>query len=294
MTRRPLNVPSYTARMPVRNVVVDTWRGAKAAAAHVIARNWNRPVLAGAAAQANRYLRMWGNDDNHLARNGEAEVLARLADELHVVVDVGANRGDWAAAVLAVRPGAVVHCFEPVPEQVAELRRRFANGEVTVHAVALSDRSGTADIVLDADHSMNSLVRRPATANAAVTAVAMARGDDECAAAGVDAVDLLKVDTEGFDLHVLRGFSQMLGAGAIAAVQFEFNAMSVFSRTVLLDFYELLEPLGYAIGKIHPNGVDFRPYDLDLENWTGPNCLAVRRDRIDLIDRVRIRSKRAR
>jgi hypothetical protein len=55
------------------------------------------------------------------------------------------------------------------------------------------------------------------------------------------------------------------------------------SRFLLRDFYQLLEPAGYLVGKIFPNGVDFRPYSPDDENFFGPNFLAVQRKADDLI-----------
>ena len=57
---------------------------------------------------------------------------------------------------------------------------------------------------------------------------------------GLARIDLLKVDVEGHELPVLKGARGLLDAGAIEAVQFEFGERSLYSRTFLRDFFELL------------------------------------------------------
>jgi hypothetical protein len=57
------------------------------------------------------------------------------------------------------------------------------------------------------------------------------------------------------------------------------------SKWLLRDAYQLLGGHGFALGKIYPTYVDFRDYDVARdEDLRGPNYLAVRRDRADLID----------
>ena len=55
-------------------------------------------------------------------------------------------------------------------------------------------------------------------------------GDDYCREHSVSSLDLLKVDTEGSDLQVLRGFREMLERRAIDVVQFEYGRASITSR----------------------------------------------------------------
>ena len=64
-----------------------------------------------------------------------------------------------------------------------------------------------------------------------------------------------------------------------------------YSRTLLIDYYDLLQPLGYQLGKLRPNGVEFHEYDPDRENWIGPDYVAVLNDELDLIDKLKIRRR---
>lgn len=263
---------------------------AKAQARSAVARHWRSRPATGAARVARSYLRAYQNDNHDLSSNGEAEVVRRLAGTgLRIAVDVGAHHGVWTQVLLDAHPDATVHCFEASPDTAAGLRRRFADDpRVVLTAKGLAAEAGTVDLYVDRrDSSVTSVVAPRGRSGVDVVAVEVLRGDDYLADLAIDHVDYLKIDVEGFDLDVLRGFGAALAAGAIDALQFEYNHLSIASHRLLADYYALLEPLGYAIGKVHPDGVDFQPYRTQSETWIGPACVAVLRSRPDLIARLR-------
>jgi hypothetical protein len=53
-----------------------------------------------------------------------------------VVLDVGANEGDYASELLALAPSATVYAFEPHPRIYDRLRRRAEQGEFSAYNVA--------------------------------------------------------------------------------------------------------------------------------------------------------------
>ncbi len=59
--------------------------------------------------------------DHRIAKNGELRLLRSISPELRVVIDGGANVGEWAKLVLRHAPGAEIHCFEPVSTSFALL-----------------------------------------------------------------------------------------------------------------------------------------------------------------------------
>lgn len=271
--------------MSFRSRWVDAYRSAKAPAYRHVALHWNAPMFSGLAALARSYLRAWGNNSYDLSANGELRVLERLdISPSPTVFDVGANRGDWTEAVLAHNADAAVECFEPTSAVYHDLESRYSSDErVRTHRVALSDSNGTGRLAFGADDSKNTLSPiGPGASTYGEEVVQLERGDHFMAMHGLESIDLLKIDTEGHDLSVLRGFGSAIEHGRVAAIQFEYNSLSIDSRALLADYYEYLVPLGYHIGKIHPNGVDFKDYDYADENWIGPNCLAVHETRPDL------------
>ncbi len=224
-----------------------------------------------------------------MQRNGERFVLECLR-QFHpkVVFDVGAHNGDWTQTALDALPFAVIHSFEIAPATAQQLKRRFDGQErVRVHDFGLDERSGRTEFAyLGGDHSGSSLLA-PRRTRAAVEVTEgqpayTQTGDEFCAKNAIESIDFLKVDVEGGDLRVLRGFARMFERGAIGLCQFEHNAKAIESHTLLVDFYELLERRGYTIGKLWARGVSFGRYNHWEDNFRGPNFLAVHESLPDL------------
>jgi FkbM family methyltransferase len=257
---------------------VDTYRSIKAPVRPFVRARWNRPPFITGARLAQRYLNLWGNNDHNLARNGEADVLRRLAQagvELETVVDAGCHVGAWTDQLLSFHPGAAVHAFEADPTLAADLEKKYADRPaVVVNAAGLAGETGTQVLfVNESGRDVSSMVEDPDAVTTPVE-VPVHRGDEYARAAGIERIDFLKIDTEGFDWTVLSGFDSMLGPN-VRMLQFEYNTWNIRCRRLLADFYELLEPLGYRVGKVHLNGVDYKRYASSDENWVGPACIAV-------------------
>lgn len=271
---------------------VDVYRRVKSPVRPLVRQHWRNPVVAGVASTARRFLSIYENGSHDMLVNGEAVALRRLARlGLGVVIDVGSHEGLWTDQVLAASPSAVVHCFEPQPALGDLLEARFgSHPRVSVHRSALGSTSGRAVLhVNPRDTALTSLV--PGTEPTVDVEVDVERGDDVLRREGISQVDFLKVDAEGHDLEVLKGFGEALSGAAVRVVQFEYNVWNIHSRVLLADFYDLLEPLGYRLGKVHPDGVDFRPYSTAYENWVGPSCIAVHRDHPDHLQAIAVRGR---
>jgi hypothetical protein len=92
------------------------------------------------------------NDD--MFTNGEYEILQSQILPASIVFDVGANRGDWAQAVLRLYPMVKLHCFEPcaatfkvlaIQPELAKARLNpcgLGSNEGTSRLYALNDDSG--------------------------------------------------------------------------------------------------------------------------------------------------------
>ena len=133
------------------------------------------------------------------------------------VLDVGANEGQFAAALLGVAPGVRVTAFEPEPRTAERLRARFAaDPRVAVHQCALGGSAGTRELHVTSNTVFASL-HRPldelaelyprGSESVAVLPVETATLD-EMAPAGPVAV--LKIDVQGAELDVLGGGRDVL------------------------------------------------------------------------------------
>jgi FkbM family methyltransferase len=133
-----------------------------------------------------------------------------------VVVDVGAHVGHFSETVLALRPAATVFAFEPQPGAFAELRARLGTFDrVDLNACALGATSGTRAMFVSRYDQASSFLPNGEVLQRQVYGIdfsvektldVQTRTLDEFAQAkGIERIDLLKLDVQGFELEVLRG-----------------------------------------------------------------------------------------
>jgi len=208
-----------------------------------------------------KVLRGLGFGDADPSSNGELRaaknVLAAAVGRDAVVVDVGANRGDYTALLIEDGDQTFdVHCFEPSAKAFSDLAQRFAGRPlVHVHNVGLSDREGSGVLRAAAlGSTCASLYERAVFRTSEAEEVRLRRLDEVCDELGITSVDLLKVDAEGHDIAVLRGAGAMLDDGRIHAIQFEHGGAAPDARVFLRDFFDLLGET-HRIHRILPDGL---------------------------------------
>jgi FkbM family methyltransferase len=227
------------------------------------------------------------NSDND-RMSGEAflhrEILGRYGKP--VVLDVGANRGNYAEKIMATTQDTVLYAFEPHPATFRALQQTAARcGFEAVNcgmgdeigAMLLYDRQAAGDGTEHASlyrEVIEGIHHVPATA----VEVAVSTIDDFVAERGLERITLLKIDTEGHEYQVLCGAEQTLARGMIDLIQIEFNEMNVVSRVFFRDFYNLLGR-AYDAYRLLPGGLlpisRYRP--LQCELFAFQNLLFVRR-----------------
>ena len=152
------------------------------------------------------------------------------------ILDAGANVGQTALRFNRFFPGAKIYSFEPVGDTFRILAERCANRQTIecIHA-ALGDAVGNILIALNADSELNSLLGRAdpdSVRRGEGEYVSQLPLDEFAKERGIECIDFLKTDTEGYELHVLQGAARMLSAGAIRAVFAECGFMHGDERKV--------------------------------------------------------------
>ncbi len=239
-----------------------------------------------AARHAVHWLIEYLHAENHdFVTNGEARLLGCLGPTATTILDVGANRGGWALEARRRCPNATIYCFEIASETRARLLENTAGVErINVLDLGLAEAAGCEQVKYYAERdAVTSMFDYPHPEGHVWNKERVQAGDDFVKDQKLAHIDLLKIDTEGADFRVLRGFDATLSRGAISVVQFEYGYACILARALLIDFYEYLAPKNYVIGKLHPRRVDFRPYRLADENFFGPNFVAVHRSHLALI-----------
>ncbi|RLC21111.1 MAG: hypothetical protein DRH56_09785, partial [Deltaproteobacteria bacterium] len=189
--------------------------------------------------------------------------VARLSKSrpVRVAFDVGANVGQTARAFVRYFPRAEVFSFEPVPDTFDILKRKTRRlRRVKVYRIAFGDGHRKEKMYIYGKASpFNSFVRdapfmayspKPAT----TSDVEMVTIDSFSEENGIHRIDLLKVDTEGFDIQVLRGARMLFEKKAVGFVFFEFNEITPMDNAtggVFLEMYEFLSGYGFRLVAIY-------------------------------------------
>lgn len=224
-----------------------------------------------------------GENDLDNYTNGELGVMQEWLPGCHVVFDVGAHGGAWTEAALVLNPALEIHAFEPASDSFAALAGKPFPSQVRRLKLGLGAVAEERTLYhLGSDTQLRSLYARSGLEDrlASPTAgerVAITTLDAYCEAAGVSAIDYLKIDAEGHDLQVLRGAGSLIARHAVRFIQFEYGQPNIESRDLLKDFFAFFDGTRYNLYKIHAEGYSHHPrYDVGLENFQYQNWLAVR------------------
>jgi FkbM family methyltransferase len=218
--------------------------------------------------------------------NGEALLQRELAPGLHTVIDVGANRGEWTVDLLEAASAVErVLCYEPGSSALKVLRGRLdSDSRVEIVAAAVSDVAGELDFFDEPDAGeTSSLIRSHSNTAASRRRVEVVTLDEEIEKRGIDRVDLLKIDAEGMDLHVLRGASRTLAGHRIAVAQFEYNAPWAAVGSTLAAAFQLLRGHGYEVLALLPDGLHRHDPERTGELFVYSNFVALSPERMAML-----------
>ena len=171
------------------------------------------------------------------------------------VWDVGANVGLYSKLFsdLAGPAGHVV-AWEPSPVNLCRLREAVsACGNVTVNPVALGEREGTVELHQGQDDlgaSSRIFERHQRGRWPEAVSVQVVCGDRLVSSGTVSVPNVIKIDTEGFELDVLRGLSRTLQDPAVRAVCVELHFGILHERQLPgapADIEKLLVGSGFTV-----------------------------------------------
>ena len=251
-------------------------------------------------------LRAYENRNFRMESNGEEWLLKTSSKlkNLGCVFDVGANVGEWLVLCRKYISDAPIHAFEIAPQIFSELKGNTTTlKNVVLNATGLSDQNAEIEIFFSENANFLTTAYKAnlgkefdlpgSSFSHSVTSqrVQVICGDDYVSKNGINHIDILKIDVEGMEGSVLRGFEKMFAQHRIRLVQFEYNNTNIVSKFLLRDAYEFFGKYGYKVGKLYTNYVDFRDYHYRHEDFCGPNMVAIFKDDIELIELLNSRGK---
>jgi len=202
-----------------------------------------------------------------LATTDPFKVMAALLGEhTHgLMLDVGANVGQTITAFRHHFPHAEIHAFEPSEPAWEQLHRTHgADPSVTLHRFGAAAAPGSATLnTISTNPSMNSILdpgNKSINDYDGVETIELRRLDDVAGELEWTAVDVLKMDVEGFEDQALLGASDALSRSLFKMIFLEVGFVQRWEQAPLFrDIEELLDAYGYQLYdlfdlKHYPNG----------------------------------------
>ena len=174
------------------------------------------------------------------------------AGENPIVFDVGANIGQTIVQVYRRFRYPIIHSFEPDPDTFRQLQRRTAKRQnLTTCNLGVGSSVTTLELFRNDHSDMSSFLPLGAVGWGAVRetiSVPVTTVDAYAVERGIDRIDILKSDTQGFDFEVLRGAERMLREGCVHLVYLEICFADLYKGAGTLDaVYKYLTDRDYRL-----------------------------------------------
>jgi FkbM family methyltransferase len=210
--------------------------------------------------------------------------------ESPTIVDVGANIGEYSEKICLNSSNPTIYALEPHPGNFQKLEENIEGRNITTIRKACGDVEKKVNL-FDYEEGRSShastvegVVSKIHKKEKQKVKVDMTTLDRLIKKRNIYTIDLLKVDTEGNEIEVLRGAKKAIERNVIRCIQIEFNEMNVESRTFAKDFVEYLKR--YNVFRMLPNGLvelgEYRPVEYEI--FAFQNIVAIHKNEKDMVE----------
>lgn len=212
--------------------------------------------------QCNCVIRYHITDSSDPEKNGEKFIINSISKYCNLIIDIGANKGEWTNYFLDKNPEIRAFLFEPSVNAFNFLQERFRNFKnITLINKAAGDFEGETQFFEEPDSGETSSLIKSFSSKVSVEKKIMLTTLDQFASTfNILKINFLKIDAEGYDLHVLKGCKELLKFKKIDFIQFEYNSPWAQCGSTLFDAINLLHQYDYEILLIQKNALYFFDY----------------------------------
>jgi FkbM family methyltransferase len=190
--------------------------------------------------------------------------LIMLLSKYHVdcVIDVGANEGQFAARIIAEGWNGPIVSFEPLPAAHEQLTRKASayKNWIVAPRMALGDEPGDAIMNVSKNNQASSLLaagellrKSPELTYVTAEQVVVARLDHVAAKMLDDARRVfVKVDTQGYEAHVIRGASGLVDRIIGFRLEMSFEPLYL-GESDMTTVVSLMANLGFDLWDLLPS-----------------------------------------
>lgn len=192
--------------------------------------------------------------------SGEKAVVKWLKKELSqnpVLFDVGANNGQYLEMLLNVLQdiNPIIHSFEPDAKAFQKLSEKFGHLEhVILNNFALGDKENTSILYVSKDGGVDSSLIKSNNHDFLEYTIQVKTLDSYCLEHSISKIDFLKIDTEGYEMSVLKGGINMIEKKGIHKIQLEHGSIhSIMAGSSLFEYNKKLSD--FDLFHVKQNGI---------------------------------------
>lgn len=173
--------------------------------------------------------------------------------DIHTILDIGANTGQFAFQFHRLLPDATLYSFEPLEDCYNELLKKMGHSP-KFHAFnfALGDKNGEVPIYRNDYTPSSSLLSMeelhkeafPHTKNVRTEEIEIRRLDEIIQELDIEDNLLIKIDVQGFEDKVILGGEKLISRASILIIETSFQPL--YKDQLLFDgIYDLLHSRGF-------------------------------------------------
>jgi FkbM family methyltransferase len=158
--------------------------------------------------------------------------MKRLVSPSPTIFDVGANVGQTVNNFRESFQNSHIHAFEPGRVTFTALKEHCGSYRgVTLNNMALGSSKETRTFLENEYNVMSSFLEIGSAGWGAISErnlIEINTVDDYCDTRHIEKIDILKSDTQGFDLEVLKGAERIIARGGVYLVYLEINFAELY------------------------------------------------------------------
>ena len=218
-------------------------------------------LINGAKFLLQRGLRQYGWEIHRFVQAEMSQLCTQLERrKIAAVLDVGANEGQFASALLSAGYTGKVISFEPLPEpykKLTKLAERHPHWQVAPRG-AVGAQDGSIEINVSQNVVSSSILgilpdhtsAAPASKFVGKETVPISTLDTYLKSNPIVA-PFIKIDTQGYEMEVLKGAPTLLGKAS--GVQVELSIAPLYDgQPDLMEMFAFIKQAGFTIWSINP------------------------------------------
>ena len=176
-----------------------------------------------------------------------------------IIFDVGGHYGETVELYNKLYEKSIIHTFEPNAEFYKKLKlfctnQTNENNKIFPHNIALGEKVEKKKYFEYSKTLYSGFYKLKKTANSNDHVIKKTfdfktqSGDNFCKLNNINSIDILKINVQGYEPNVIRGFKQKLNNNKIKTIIVEFDYSHRYEKNVSIsDLESLLAPYGYTL-----------------------------------------------